>query len=156
MEHTAFIGLGANLGERGTTLRRALEMLNARDGIRVQKVSAFIETKAVGGPPGQPDYLNGAAQLSTNLSPRELLAALLDVERALGRDRSSQERNLPRTIDLDLLLYDDLVIDEPDLRVPHPRLHERAFVLIPLAEIAPEARHPVLGKSIGELACSAS
>ncbi len=149
--HRAFIALGANLGRREETLRRALDLLHARDGIRVRAVSSFHDTAPVGGPVEQPRYLNAAAELETSMPPRALLAALLDIEKTLGRDRSSPARNLPRTIDLDLLLYDDLILNEPGLEVPHPRMAERLFVLLPLNEIAPDARQPVLKRSIAEL-----
>lgn len=132
---TAFVGIGANLGDREGTLRRALRLLDDRDGVTVAAVSSLRETAPVGYL-NQPSFLNGAARLETALSPRELLRALLDVERELGRDRSGP-RFGPRTVDLDLLLYDGLELDEPGLVVPHPRLHERRFVLEPLVELAP-------------------
>ncbi|HEX5799758.1 MAG TPA: 2-amino-4-hydroxy-6-hydroxymethyldihydropteridine diphosphokinase [Gaiellaceae bacterium] len=133
--NTAFVGIGANLGDRERTLRLALRLLGDRDGVTVAAVSSLRETAPVGYR-DQPFFLNGAARLETELSPRELLRALLDVERELGRDRSGP-RFGPRTVDLDLLLYDGVELDEPDLVVPHPRLHERRFVLEPLAELAP-------------------
>ena len=133
--NTAFVGIGANLGDREGTLRRALRLLGDRDGVTVVAVSSLRETAPVGYL-DQPSFLNGAARLETELSPRELLGALLDVERELGRDRSGP-RFGPRTVDLDLLLYGGVELDEPRLVVPHPRLHERRFVLEPLAELAP-------------------
>ena len=133
--NTAFVGIGANLGDREGTLRRALRLLGDRDGVTVVAVSSLRETAPVGYL-NQPSFLNGAARLETELSPRELLGALLDVERELGRDRSGP-RFGPRTVDLDLLLYGGVELDEPRLVVPHPRLHERRFVLEPLAELAP-------------------
>jgi len=133
--NTAFVGIGANLGDRERTLRLALRLLGDRDGVTVAAVSSLRETAPVGYR-DQPFFLNGAARLETALSPRELLRALLDVERELGRDRSGP-RFGPRTVDLDLLLYDGVELDEPGLVVPHPRLHERRFVLEPLAELAP-------------------
>ena len=150
-QSTAFIGLGANLGERAITIERALALLRAAQNIRVMAVSSFHETQPVGGPPNQPLYLNAAAELKTSLRPRELLDTMLEIERRLGRDRSSPERNLPRAIDLDVLFYGAEKIDEPGLIVPHPRLHEREFVLGPLNEIAPEWLHPVLKKSVAQL-----
>ena len=134
MKATAYVGLGANLGDRERTLRRALDLLAARKGVAVHAVSTFRETDPVGYL-DQPPFLNGAARLETELPARELLTVLLDVERELGRDRSGP-RFGPRTIDLDLLLYDELELDEDGLSVPHPRLHERRFVLEPLAELA--------------------
>jgi 2-amino-4-hydroxy-6-hydroxymethyldihydropteridine diphosphokinase len=134
---TAYIGLGANLGDREGALRRALEALDAEASIDVAAVSTVRETEPVGYL-DQPPFLNAAARLETELAPRELLATLLRVEQELGRDRSGSEiRFGPRTIDLDLLLYGELELDEDGLTVPHPRLHERRFVLEPLAELAP-------------------
>jgi 2-amino-4-hydroxy-6-hydroxymethyldihydropteridine diphosphokinase len=140
---SAFVGLGANLGDREVTLRRALELLATRPGVQVVAVSTLRETDPVGHV-DQPRFLNGAAALDTTLSPRELLDALLDIERELGRERA--ERWGPRTIDLDLLLYGDEQVDEPGLTVPHPRLHERRFALEPLAELAPDLTVPGRGR----------
>ena len=140
----AFVGLGANLGDREATIRRALELLRATPGLEVAAVSALRETDPVGYL-DQPPFLNGAAELETTLAPRELLDAMLGVERTLGRERTGP-RFGPRTIDLDLLLYGDDRIDEPGLRVPHPRLHERAFALEPLAELDPALEIPGRGR----------
>ena len=129
----AYIGLGSNLGEREATIRAALERLAAGPEIDVEAVSSLRETDPVGYL-DQPRFLNGAAALRTELSPRALLERLLDVERELGRDRSVP-RFGPRTIDLDLLLYGSEQIDENGLEIPHPRLAERRFVLEPLAEL---------------------
>jgi 2-amino-4-hydroxy-6-hydroxymethyldihydropteridine diphosphokinase len=131
----AFVGLGANLGERERTLRAAVDSLGGEAGVEVVAVSTLRETEPVG-VGEQPLYLNGAAELETTLTARELLDRLFAVERRFGRVRSPGEHG-PRTLDLDLLLYGDEVIDEPELHVPHPRLHERRFVLEPLAELAP-------------------
>jgi 2-amino-4-hydroxy-6-hydroxymethyldihydropteridine diphosphokinase len=128
-----YIGLGANLGEREATIRRALELLTETGEVEVEAVSSLRETDPVGYE-NQPKFLNGAAAVRTELSPRDLLGRLQEVEIRLGRDRSGP-RFGPRTIDLDLLLYGEETIDEPDLRVPHPRLAERRFVLEPLAEL---------------------
>jgi 2-amino-4-hydroxy-6-hydroxymethyldihydropteridine diphosphokinase len=149
MSVTAYIALGSNLGDRQAYLDRAIQSLREQPGVAVTRVSSWHETVPVGGPAGQGNYLNGAAELQTDLEPIALLRVLLDIERDLGRVRL--ERNGPRTIDLDLLLYADRIVHEPGLVVPHPRLHERDFVLNPLAEVAPEARHPVLGQTIREL-----
>jgi len=146
---TAFIALGSNLGDRNANLLAALQALQDRPSIVVKQTSSFYETEPVGGPPGQGLYLNAAALVETRLSPGRLLQALLEVEAQLGRQR--QERFGPRTIDLDLLLFDNQVIDEENLTVPHPRMQERLFVLEPLAEIAPKAVHPILGLTVREL-----
>jgi 2-amino-4-hydroxy-6-hydroxymethyldihydropteridine diphosphokinase len=131
----AFVGLGANLGDREATLRVAIALLDELDGVRVVAVSGFRETEPVGYLE-QPRFLNAAAELETTLAPDELLDSLLDVERALGRTRDGP-RFGPRTIDLDLLLVDGILLDEPGLTVPHPRLHERRFALEPLADLDP-------------------
>jgi 2-amino-4-hydroxy-6-hydroxymethyldihydropteridine diphosphokinase len=109
-----------------------------------------MENPAVGGPEGSPPFLNGAAALATSLQPRELLACLLEIERRLGRER--HRKWAPRTIDLDLLLYDDVVLRSDELTIPHPLMHERDFVLLPLAEIAADVVHPILHLSIRDLA----
>jgi len=132
----AFIGLGANLGDREATIRAAVAALGAEDGIEIVAVSSLRETEPVGVGP-QPLFLNGAAELATTLTARELLDRLLETERRFGRVRVPGEHG-PRTLDLDLLLFGDEEIDEPGLTVPHPRLHERAFVLEPLAELNAE------------------
>jgi 2-amino-4-hydroxy-6-hydroxymethyldihydropteridine diphosphokinase len=131
----AYVGLGANLGEREKTLRAGVDALDGEDGIEVAALSTLRETEPVG-VGDQPRFLNGAVALETTLSARELLDRLLAVEQRFGRVRVPGEHG-PRTLDLDLLLYGDAEIDEPGLVVPHPRLHERRFVLEPLAELAP-------------------
>ena len=140
----ACIGLGANLGDAADTLRKAVEALDHRGGITVRAVSRFYRTPAWGRE-DQPDFINAVALLETSLTPRALLERLLEVETEFGRHRPDGERWGPRTLDLDLLLYGDAVIDEPGLRVPHPHLHERAFALVPLLEVLPEARIPGYG-----------
>jgi 2-amino-4-hydroxy-6-hydroxymethyldihydropteridine diphosphokinase len=131
----AFVGLGANLGEREETIRRAVELLGDAPGVHVVGVSSLIETDPVGYL-DQPRFVNAAAALETSLPPRELLELLLRIERELGRTRTGP-RFGPRTIDLDVLLFGDDVVDEPGLSVPHPRLHERRFALEPLLELDP-------------------
>lgn len=132
MSETAILGLGSNLGDRLATLRRAVDLLGAEPGLRPTRCSRVWETEPVGGPP-QPDFLNIVLRAVIDLEPLELLAACQRVEAALGRVRDV--RWGPRTIDIDVLLIDALTIDEPDLTVPHPRMLERAFVLMPLLEI---------------------
>jgi 2-amino-4-hydroxy-6-hydroxymethyldihydropteridine diphosphokinase len=146
----AYIGLGANLGEREQTIRHALELLAARPGIAVVGVSRLRETEPWGFA-DQPRFLNGAAALDTTLTARELLDALLAVEQELGRTRDGP-RYGPRIIDLDLLLYDDATLDEQELVVPHPHLHERLFALEPLAELDPELVVPGRGRLVDLIA----
>jgi len=140
----AFVGLGSNLGEREVTLRAAIGRLRGLPDVEVIQVSSFRDTEPVG-PVDQPRFLNGAVELETGLTPRALLGALLELERAFGRDRSAEPPHGPRTLDLDLLLYGAETIDEPLLNVPHPRLHERRFVLEPLAELDPDLEVPGQG-----------
>lgn len=145
---TVYIGLGSNLGDRAGLIAEALRRLDALDGVEVGARSGLYETKAAF-VEDQPDFLNACACLRTTLSPEPLMKHLLAVEHSLGRVRDVPKG--PRTIDLDLLLYGDEVVDEEGLRVPHEDLQNRAFVLIPLAEIGAKAIHPVLGVSVGEL-----
>jgi 2-amino-4-hydroxy-6-hydroxymethyldihydropteridine diphosphokinase len=140
----SFVGLGSNLGDPQEQIRWALELLAAEDGVQVVAVSTLRETDPVGYE-DQPRFLNGAAELRTSLSARELLDRLLGIERRLGRVRGEGPRFGPRTIDLDLLLHGDEVVVEPGLVVPHPRLHERRFALEPLAELDPALEIPGRG-----------
>lgn len=146
----ACIALGSNLGDRQAHLDAALDAIAALPGTRILRVSRYVQTDPVG-PIPQGRYLNAAAIVETALPPRALLESLLAIEHARGRDRAAAPRWGPRTLDLDLLLYGNAVIDEPGLTVPHPRLHERAFVLEPLAEIAPNFPVPTLNRTIGDL-----
>ena len=145
----AYVALGANLGPREITLLRAVDLLAETEGIDMQAVSQLRETEPVG-LVEQPPFLNGAVAVETSLPPRELLERLLELERTLGRVRDV--RWGPRLVDLDLLVYGDLQVDEPGLRVPHPRLHERRFVLEPLAELDPELTIPGIGRVVDALA----
>ncbi len=142
---TAYIGLGGNRGDRAGTLRSAVAMINDLDAVAVRAVSDYIETAPVGGPPGQPRFLNAVAEITTSLEPETLMESLHDIERALGRDRGAEGRFGPRTCDLDILLFGDRRVDTPALMIPHPRMRERGFVLRPLAAIAPGAVDPVTG-----------
>jgi 2-amino-4-hydroxy-6-hydroxymethyldihydropteridine diphosphokinase len=137
------MGLGSNLGDRLANLQRAVELVAARSGLRVERSSRVYETDPVGGPP-QPEYLNAVVEVQTTLSPHDLLTACMDVEQRMGRVRA--ERWGPRIIDIDVLTYDEEEIDEPDLVVPHPRMHERAFVLVPLLELDPDPLLPGHGR----------
>jgi 2-amino-4-hydroxy-6-hydroxymethyldihydropteridine diphosphokinase len=149
MSVTAYVALGSNVGDRGGYLSRAAADLRARPGIRSVRLSSVYETAPVGGPAGQGAYLNAAAALETDLPPEQLLLAFQEIEADCGRMREVPDG--PRTLDLDLLLYGDVVRADVNLALPHPRLHVRAFVLVPLAEIAPGAFHPVLKKTVAHL-----
>jgi 2-amino-4-hydroxy-6-hydroxymethyldihydropteridine diphosphokinase len=140
----AFVGLGSNLGEREVTLRAAIGRLRGLPDVEVIRVSSFRDTEPVG-PVDQPRFLNGAVELETGLSARGLLDVLLELEQAFGRNRAAVAPQGPRTLDLDLLLYGEAVIDEPGLEVPHPRLHERRFALEPLADLNPALEVPGKG-----------
>lgn len=141
MSVRAFVGLGGNVGDVANAFASAAARMDALPGTQLLRVSRRYRTPAWG-MAAQPDFLNAAALLETELPARDLLDALLAIERAHGRDRASETRWGPRTLDLDLLLYGGEIIDEPGLRVPHPHLHERAFALRPMLEIAPEVSIP--------------
>jgi 2-amino-4-hydroxy-6-hydroxymethyldihydropteridine diphosphokinase len=143
----AAIGLGSNLGDSRGLLQAALETLDGAEGVRLQAVSPWYRTAPVG--PPQPDYLNGCALLETRLNPEELLELLLATEERFGRVR--RQRWGPRHLDLDLLLYGGETIQTARLQVPHPHLKERGFVLVPLADIAPQWLHPSCGRTVAEL-----
>ena len=145
--HSAAIALGSNLGDSRQILESALVALDETLGISLQARSHWYVTAPVG--PPQSDFLNGCALLATTLTPQTLLATLLEIEHQFGRVR--QERWGPRLLDLDLLLFDDLVLETNNLTLPHPRMNERAFVLVPLVEIAPDWVEPVSGKAIADL-----
>jgi 2-amino-4-hydroxy-6-hydroxymethyldihydropteridine diphosphokinase len=141
------IAFGSNLGDSLALLESSLKILKQSPGIDLHKASSFYKTKAIG--PPQPDYVNRCALLEVQQKPEELLALLQAVELQFGRVRT--EHWGPRTLDLDLLLYDDLVLNTPNLQIPHPRMNERAFVLVPLAEIAPDWIEPICGQAIAQL-----
>ena len=141
------IALGSNLGDSLTILENTLKTLSHTPGIVLESHSNWYRTTPVG--PPQPGYLNGCALLQVQLTPQQLLQTLLDIENQFGRTRG--KRWGPRTLDLDLLLYDDLILDTPNLQIPHPRMEERAFVIVPLAEIVPDWVHPVSQKAISQL-----
>ena len=148
-----FLGLGSNLGDREANLRRAMEMLPSY-GVTVVERSLVYDTAPVDAPPGSGRFLNAVCRVETALPPLTLLKAVKGLESALGR--LSGPRNAPRTIDIDILLYGDQVVDTQELTVPHPRFATRAFVLTPLADIAPDAVHPVLGVRVWELLAAAA
>ncbi len=143
----AAIGMGSNLGESLDTLKNAIQTLDEIPGINLISYSNWYRTKPIG--PPQPDYINGCALLKVELTAHKLLEILLETEQKFKRVRL--EHWGPRTLDLDLILYDDLVLDTTNLQIPHPRMRERAFVLVPLAEIAPDWIEPVSGKTIAKL-----
>lgn len=146
---TAYLGLGANLGDRTGSIHLAVKELDALPTTEVMRVSSLYETAPVG-VANQPDFLNAVAEVQTCLGPEDLLAAILHLEKKMGRTRT--ERWGPRVIDIDVLLYGDQKIDVPGLTVPHPRLRERAFALVPLAEIAPTLALPGETQSVSEIA----
>ena len=144
----AYVGLGSNIGDKAGNILRALDILSQSDGIKATKVSSFYETEPIGCE-DQDWFVNAVAQVEIIFSPEELLNAFKKVEQIMGRKNTI--RWGPREIDLDLLMYDQLCFESPGLVIPHPRLHERAFVLVPLAKIAPDLFHPIQKKTIAEL-----
>jgi 2-amino-4-hydroxy-6-hydroxymethyldihydropteridine diphosphokinase len=146
----AYIGLGSNLGERESMIREAIDKIAALPETTLGRVSSLYDTEPVG-ELDQPNFLNAVVAVETELTARRLLWNLMLIERQLGRVRSPGSRYGPRTIDLDLLFFGDLVLDEPELRLPHPEVASRAFVLVPLVELEPALMHPVLGETVVNL-----
>lgn len=146
---TAYIALGSNLGNRGANINAAIAKLRATPSIEITKTSSFLKNPAVGGPPDSPPFLNAAAEIRTTLGARALLHRLLEIEQEMGRQR--RQKWEPRIIDLDIILFSDKILSSDDLVIPHPLMHERRFVLEPLAEIAPQAVHPALQMTVAGL-----
>lgn len=144
-----YIALGSNVGDRIGYLRRALDFVNALQDTRVIRLAALYETEPVGGPADQGRFLNSVAALRTELSPTVLLKCMLDIESSL--DRVREVKDGPRTIDLDLIMHGQLVHDDEFLTLPHPRMHERSFVLIPMCDLNPKLIHPTLNRSMEAL-----
>jgi len=145
---TIFIGLGSNLGDRNAYIKSAINRIKANDFIRVQRVAKIIETDAAGTLP-QPKFLNTAMMCETILTPEELLDVTQKIEKDLGRNEKNNKQ--PRTIDIDILLYGQDIICSDNLTIPHPMMHERSFVLIPLFELAPDVKHPILLEPIAAI-----
>ena len=148
-QHQAFLALGGNLEDPQLAFCQACRALQAHPQIKLRQASSLYRTPAVGGPSGQPDYLNAVIEISTELTAAQLLTLCQQLEATAGRTR--EIRWAPRTLDIDLLLFDDLTIDTTDLTLPHPRMQDRQFVLQPLVEIAPELQHPQLKTSVSTL-----
>ncbi|MGK7897924.1 MAG: 2-amino-4-hydroxy-6-hydroxymethyldihydropteridine diphosphokinase [Xenococcus sp. (in: cyanobacteria)] len=149
MSNQCAIALGSNLGNSLATLEQSLKILDQTPGVSVVDVSSWYRTKPIG--PPQPDYLNGCAIIAVEQTPEELLVLLQAIEVQFGRNRSQEERWGARTLDLDIILYGDLIMNTRELTIPHPRMGERAFVLVPLAEIAPDWQEPLAQKAIAQL-----
>jgi 2-amino-4-hydroxy-6-hydroxymethyldihydropteridine diphosphokinase len=147
---TAYICAGSNIGDRVGYLQQANMLLKDTPGITVLEISSIYETEPVGYK-DQEWFANAVIKIETDLEPHDLLAECMRIEKQLGRDRSTEERWGPRTLDLDILFYDDRIIAEEDLRIPHPRMHERAYALVPMLELDPDFVHPILGKTVVDL-----
>lgn len=146
---TAYLGIGSNLGDRTAACEEAVNSIGRMPGIELRARSSLYETSPVGGP-AQGNYINGVVAIGTEIAPLGLLNVLKSIEKKMGRE-SAPERDHPRVIDIDILLYGDLVLESPELTVPHPRMHTRCFVLKGLYEIDPSLEHPVTGETIREL-----
>lgn len=146
---TTFLGLGSNLGNKEENLAVAIEKIGACEGVRVVKKSSFYKSKPVGGPP-QPDFANGVIEVETDIGPQALLRDFKKIELEIGRGPGGVKWG-PRLIDIDILLYDDMITKDEDLIIPHRYMHERIFVLGPMCEISPETKHPILKKTVCEL-----
>ena len=144
LETIAYLGFGSNLGDRLAAIMEGIDVLDGTEGVRVRRVATILETEPVG-VEGHEAYLNTVVEIETGLPPRKLLDACLSVERSMGRERTDGGPVETRRLDIDLLLIVGEVVEEPGLRVPHPRMHERAFVLVPMVELAPELVHPGIG-----------
>lgn len=148
MIHTAYIAFGANLGEKEKNIENALDQIDNHPEMHITKKSSIIETEPWGYE-NQDNFLNGVIEVQTSLSPKELMQTLLEIEKQGGRTR--EIKNGPRTIDLDVIFYDNIVSDDEFITIPHPRMHEREFVLKPLSELNPDFIHPVLNKTVKNL-----
>ena len=151
--HRAHLALGSNVGDRGDAIRDAVDQLASLEATRILGRSRLLVTKAVGGPAGQPDFLNAAVLVDTGLEPHALLDAVHGIEQTHGRprDRQGEERWGPRTLDIDIVFFADVVLCDSRLTLPHPRAAQREFVLRPIADLAPEYLHPVEGRTVAEL-----
>lgn len=147
---TAYICAGSNIGDRVGYLQQANILLKDTPGITVLDISSIYETEPVGYK-DQEWFANAVIKIETDLEPHDLLIECMRIEKQLGRDRSTEERWGPRTLDLDILFYDDRIIAEEDLRIPHPRMHERAYALVPMLELDPDSVHPIIGKTVIDL-----
>lgn len=147
---TAYICAGSNIGDRVGYLQQANILLKDTPGITVLDISSIYETEPVGYK-DQEWFANAVIKIETDLEPHDLLIECMRIEKQLGRDRSTEERWGPRTLDLDILFYDDRIIAEEDLRIPHPRMHERAYALVPMLELDPDFVHPIIGKTVIDL-----